>query len=512
MKWTENAFRSSGITFYSAKELPDRFLSTRTTVRHGKTDLLRRIIFLENRYTASYLRVEKAIDTIDPEKLEYFPYQCAGIDYLTKVKKALLADEQGLGKTIQVIGMLNNVRPKRTLIICPASLKINWAEEIKTWGHFYFHNIDIVDGGKHAMKESATVRIVNYEMCHKLKDAIGKDYDQVILDEAHYLQNHEAKRTEAIIGPQGIARHTERVVAITGTPLSNRPIELWPMLASIFANYMPPEFLVRKKYAYHFCDAWEETIRIYDPKRRGVRYVKQLNCDGASNIKTLNYLLRERFMLRRKKSEVLPQLPKKVYSVVNIAAPRQVKTVLKQEENYREEVLRAIETGRRLPALEEMASVRQEIAVLKIPYTVEFVENLLKSEQKVILFVYHTAVARELQEIFQNKNYGVSMLIGSTPTKKRDKAVKDFQEGDNRIFIGNIVAAGTGLTLTAASNVVFVECSWVPGQNEQAVDRAHRISQTKQVNAYFLVWYGSMDAQILKSSIRKQKVINGVLK
>lgn len=509
--WKNKAFRFGHETFYSAHELADLDIIHQAR-RQGKSELIKQTNYLLSRYHKSYSRSFGTHLMKRPDDLAYFEYQKAGIDFLCKVKHALLADEQGLGKTIQVIGMMNIIKPKRTLIICPASLKLNWQEELDRWGDLYFRWSQVINGSDQTFYPRATVTIVNYEMCQKLRRRIGKDYDLVVLDEAHYLQNHEAQRTMAIIGPRGIARNTERIVAISGTPLSNRPIELWPLLASVFAKYMPKEFLNREKFGKHFCAGFWENVKTWNAKKKCYEYLDKLNVQGSSNLQTLNYMLRERFMIRRKKKDVLPQLPDKTYSVVNIATTSQARIILKKEEKYRDEVIRSIETGDRLPALEEISSVRKEIALLKIPYAAEFIQNILKSEEKVIVFCYHTDVAKALTELFRNYGLGVSLLIGETNMKDRDKAVKDFQDGDNRVFIGNIEAAGTGLTLTSASNVVFVECSWVPGQNEQAVDRAHRIGQIKKVNAYYLVWYGSLDARILKTAISKQRNINKVLK
>lgn len=452
----------------------------------------------------------------------FFPYQNAGIDYMLKQKKVLLADDQGLGKTIQVAGLineldreaLNDAHPTQPsiLVICPASLKENWRIELHEWCiGIHSDAVDVVYGYKHKFKQ-ARVRIVNYELCHKLKDKIGDHYDLVVLDEVHYLKNCTSKRTQAILGDGGIARSAERVVAISGTPVENRPIELWPLVATIFKKYWPHELRSYRAYGEYFCAGYDEQVRIYT--RQGMKYKKEFNVRGASNLNSLNALLRERFMIRRLKKDVLPQLPAKQYSVVDITMSqieeRTIGGLLRQENEYAEDVLRSIETGQRLPPMEEMASVRQELGIMKIPFAKEFAEKILAGGESVILFVYHTAVAEALAE--ELKDYGVSMIIGKTPAKKRQKMVEDFQSGRNKVFVGNLIAAGTGLTLTKACNVIFVESSWVPGQNEQAVDRAHRISQERKVHAYFLTWYGSMDAQILRTSINKQKNINRIMK
>lgn len=518
MKWEDKAFTlKTGKRVYTADRLRKNRLMF--NLMSGSKIKARVNTLIKSNQASRSDGANSELKPEQPEGLTFYPYQIAGIEYLIAHKKALLADDQGLGKTIQVAGLINEVQPERILIICPASLKHNWEYELNTWCDVPSncpYNIEIVDGGKHKFvnHKNKFVRIVNYELCHKLQDKIGDDYDLVVLDEVHYLKNCTAKRTQAILGGDGIARRSERVVAISGTPVENRPIELWPMVASIFRKYWPIDLMSYRDYGEFFCAAYDEQVRVYDRKRGGVRYVKEFNVRGSSNLDTLNGLLRERFMLRRLKRDVLPQLPSKQYSVIDIAMSqtekRQIGGLIRQEDEYAENVLRSIETGQRLPPMEDMASVRQELGLMKIPFATDFAKQILDSGESVILFVYHTAVAEALAENL--KDYGVSMIIGKTPSKKRQQNVTEFQSGKNKVFVGNLIAAGTGLTLTKAHNVVFVESSWVPGQNEQAVDRAHRISQDKKVHAYFLTWYGSMDAQILRTSINKQKNINRIMK
>lgn len=516
IKWENNAFTlPNGKREYAASDLAKLHMFGGRNIKRWVPRAI--INILRNNYHASYAEYGNFAVPC-PKGLKYLPYQIAGIEYMFHRDKVLLADEQGLGKTVQVCGLINKIesvpseRPK-ILIICPASLKYNWKNELSKWC-IYPKIIDIVQGSKHQFID-AQITIINYEMCHKLKEQLGREYDLVILDEAHYLKNHTSKRTQAILHPvEGIATKARRVIAVTGTPVSNRPIELWAMVVSIFKKYWPKELRSYRAYGEYFCAGYDEQVRVYDAKKGYTRYIKEFNVRGASALPTLNSLLRERFMLRRLKSNVLPQLPDKTYQVIDIANSQLrgglFGQLIRKENEYAEEAVKAIQTGQRLPPMEEMASVRKELAMLKLPFATEFIRNVALSGEKVIVFCYHTDVAKGLREALQE--FGVSMIIGQTKASKRSEEVDNFQNGDNKIFIGNLVAAGTGLTLTASSSVVFVESSWVPGENEQAVDRAHRISQSKKVIASFLTWFGSMDAQILRTSIKKQKNINRIVK
>lgn len=529
IKWKDNAFERNGHRVYSGDEILElHSKEIKGTIGKKKTifsEILPRAKFLhDRRYDSSATQDMRYIST--PKGLSYFDYQRAGIQYMYMVKKCLMADDQGLGKTIQVAGLINHItsmdmdisceKLSKILIICPATLKQNWANELNKWvitppGRTL--NIDIVQGGKHRFKKNFRgVTIVNYEICAKLKEKIGDDYDLVVIDEVHYLKNSASKRTKAILGTGGIARKAHRVAAMSGTPMSNRPIELYSLISTIFEEYWPRDLLGYREFGEFFCAGFDEKVR--QQVRGGIRWVKEFNVRGVSNLPILNSLLRERFMIRREKKDVLKQLPPKITTVIDIVASQEQQNVigelLKAEGEYRDEVVNSIETGQRLPPLEGMASVRAELGLEKVPYAIEFIKNLLESEDKVIVFCVHKEVVKLIRTALIE--YGVSVITGGTPTNKRQGMVDDFQAGPNRVFIGNIQAAGMGLTLTKACHVIFVESSWVPGENMQAEDRAHRISQDKQVWIHYLVWYGSMDAQIIRTAIRKQKNIDVVMK
>ena len=290
----------------------------------------------------------------------------------------------------------------------------------------------------------------------------------------------------------------------------NRPIDLWPILSGLFSRFLPKRFRNKQNFGKHFCAGYLETVRQYDHKKCRTVVKKVWNFRGASNLDELNALLRERFMIRRVKKAVLPQLPDKRVSIIDLSAPAKIRRSIEIVNELSDQIIRSIETGARMPPLEGISSARKELAIEKVKPSVEFIETMLSHHEPVIVFCHHTEVADALQEAL--KEYGVSRITGSISQKARDKAVEDFQDGTNQVFIGNIQAAGTGLTLTASSKVIFVECSWVPGENAQAADRAHRIGQKSAVNIYYLCWFGSMDAQILKTSFRKQKNIDKVMK
>jgi len=504
MKWIDGKFTDGYCSIYSGTDLCMNFQSMEQNNNPIANNLHQRALSSrakdhEEKFPA-------------PKGLEYLPYQNAGIAYMTKVKKCLLADDQGLGKTIQTCGLINNVKPKKILIICPSSLKQNWANELRKWIISTRH-ISIIEGRKNEFNEkdpelSHQITIINYDIVHYNKKGLSQDWDLIAIDEAHYLKNPDAKRTQAVLE---ICERSERVVAMSGTPMSNRPIELWPMLNGLFRKYLPKDFRTMEKYGKFFCAGFLENIRRFDNKLKCVTNRKVWNYRGASNLNILNSILRERFMIRRLKKDVLTQLPDKTISVVDLSTTAQVRRILKGEDGYRDEVIRAIETGKRMPPLEGMSSARKELAMEKVKPSVEFIKDILDNDEKVIVFAHHKDVVDALES--ELRPYWPQVVTGGTPNEFRQPRVDAFQDRDEvRVFIGNIQAAGVGITLTAATNVVFVESSWVPGENVQCEDRAHRIGQENAVNVYYLCWYGSMDAQILKTSLRKQRNIDVVMK
>jgi len=434
--------------------------------------------------------------------LPLFPYQNAGVVHLKAHKRSLLADDQGLGNTIQICQLIALEAPYRTLIVCPSSLKSNWKSEILEWANVT--EVQILEGRTAKVDPYAKIVIINYDIAHYvLGSLLDYKWDLIAIDEAHYLKNPDAKRTKAIMS---ITQTCERVVPMTGTPMPNKPIELWSMLSGIFLAYLPKSLRNKQAFGKRYCAGFLETLYIHG------RVKKIWNFDGQSNLEELNGLLRERLMIRRLKHEVLPQLPSRTISVIDFNTPSRIKRLLKTiDSDIEQDVVDAINSGSRLPPLEEIASLRKEIALSKVPESIEYVKMLLANTDKVIVFAHHKDVIDQLQEGL--KEFYPSVITGSTPSNLRSDLVDDFHHNSAcRVIIGNLNAMGVGLTLTAASTVVFIESSWTPSINEQCIDRAHRIGQESAVNAHYIVLGGTLDARILITALNKQKLTDIVMK
>lgn len=467
------------------------------------------------------------VDVPCPEGLAYMPFQKAGVAYMTSRPAALNGDDPGLGKTIQAAGTINaDESVRRVLVICPATLRENWRRELTRW---LVRPLTIGIASTTAWPETDVV-ILNYDIASKLRARLrAETWDLVVLDEAHYCKSPDAQRTAAVVGREarrataskpavaadpGVAGR--RRLALTGTPIVNRPSEAFPVL-----HWLDPVAWPRFwPYAMRYCGAvntgygWDVT--------------------GASHLDELQEKLRSTLMVRRLKSEVLAELPAKRRQVIvlptngakavvqaearawaereaAIAEARAAVELAKagdSDEAYAEAVARLTEAT--LASFTEMSALRHETALAKVPYVAEHVRSLLDGGVKVVLFAHHhDVIARLAAEL---KEYGPVTLTGETPMAQRQGLVDRFQtDAACRVFIGSITAAGVGLTLTASSNVVFAELDWVPGNMTQAEDRTHRIGQREAVLVQHLVLDGSLDARIAHTLVAKQAVIDGAL-
>jgi SNF2 family DNA or RNA helicase len=430
-----------------------------------------------------------------PKNLEYLPYQKTGIaimaHQLKNGRKAVYcADEQGSGKTIQAIGVANLLDFKKILVVCPASLRLNWARELEKW-HVHNPGISIVLNGKIKIQKNTSV-VISYELAKKTKNL---KFDLIIVDETHYLKNHGTQRTKTVLGSvnsPGLI-HGAPTIFLSGTPIPNgRPNELWPLLYQSAPDIISEMGLW--SFMKYFCELWGDE---YSIKTVGIKHEKEL----------YTRLRGSGFMLRRLKKDILKQLPPKRYKMVTFPLNADTYKVIEKEKDF--DSLEIIKHG--VPVGTALPEIRREMGVAKTPQAVSYISDMLEGGvKKIVIFAYH----QDVNELLFNqlKKYDAVKVTGKTSTINRQKYVDRFQNDDNcRVFVGNLQAAGTGFTLTAAHNVVFVEPSWVPGENDQCADRCHRIGQDHKVLIHYLVVEKSLDADILASAADKAKNIKNVL-
>lgn len=402
-------------------------------------------------------------------------YQHIGARFLAERKCAMLSDSPGVGKTPQAIEAFNLIQGRRALIICPASLKINWERELRRWIKTP-RSIHIIHSGEPI--EEADIYIVNYDILiknHVFNFLKKRRFAAVICDECHMLKNLDAKRTKAVLGAKGLIHQGVYKWVLTGTPVLNRPIELFPILLVLARNIIAP-YDTYYKYATQYCAAYYGDFG--------------LDVRGASNLNELSEKLKQ-FMLRRLKEDVLGELPPREYQVIELDY-KGFLPVLSDAQD-----------------LGQIATFRREISEIKYKLCLEHIKMVLDSEDKLIIFAHHTNFIKKLKEDL--KDYKPVVLVGGMNVNKKQEAVDYFQtKPEVRVFIGQIQAAGVGITLTAASHVVFAELSWSPEELKQCVDRSHRYGQDRPVLAQFLVVKDSIESNMLNSIMDKVKVIRRI--
>jgi len=424
---------------------------------------------------------------------ELMPFQKAGLEFAEATGgNCLIADSMGLGKTIQALAYLAlhpEMRP--AVIVCPASLKLNWQREAEAWLETG-DQIEVVNGGK-PKPLSGNIVIINYDVLKKWLPTL-KEYDPeiLILDESHSVKNKKAARSKAA---KELAETIPHKILLTGTPVLNRPAELWNQLQIIDPFSYPDKLFFQ----------WHKRYTNATKNRFGWDF------SGASNLEELAASLKT-VMIRRTKDQVLTELPAKRRSTVLIPidnrkeydrANNEFRSWLAEQKGEK-----AAERASKIEQLTKIEYLRQIAVRGKMKHAIVWIENFLESGEKLVVFATH----KETIDTFMNEFSDCAVKIdGSVSSENRQEAVDKFQNDPNvRLFIGNIQAAGVGITLTAASNVVFLELSWTPALLEQAEDRCHRIGQQNAVNIYYLLAENTIDVSIAVMLEHKRDVIDQI--
>ena len=425
---------------------------------------------------------------IDYEKYSHRPpleHQKEAIKSLVENKKFILADDMGLGKTTSTIIAALETGAKKVLIICPASLKINWQREIENYSD---RPTSIIEGKKW---EDGDFIIINYDIIKNFHDEKKKSdsvllktkFDLVIIDEAHYIQNKQAQRTKLI---NDFVSNVDRLWLLTGTPITSRPINYFNLLnlieCPVAKNWMA--------YVKRYCNGFQ-----FQAGRR-----KIWNVSGASNLEEL----RDRtapLVLRRLKENVL-DLPDKIITPVYLRLKSKEYEALMGE--YYDWYDKNGESDSLTLQFTKLTKVRQVIAEEKVTSTIEICENIVEQGKKVIVFTNFT---KSLEMILEHFGKKAVRLDGQMSQKERQMSVDRFQnEEDVMVFVGNIKAAGVGITLTAGEAVVMNDLSFLPSDHSQAEDRSYRYRQKNNVLVYYPIFDNTVEG-IIYDILKKKKDI-----
>lgn len=434
--------------------------------------------------------------------MSLYAYQEAGIEFLAKRKRAFLADEMGLGKTVQAIRACDIVGAGHVLVICPAAARTNWAREFRTWSPA--RTVQTIESSKDDANAEGVV-ITSFDLAVRKEGTFSDHvFDVVIIDEAHFLKNRKSKRTNAILGTgckgkDGIISHAKRVWAMSGTFVPNNYSELWTLIRALVPGLIDVKGkpATYTQFVKHYCVIAQTPFA-------------QMKIIGSKNAADLRARLKGCY-LRRKKAEVLHDLPPIRYATVSLH-PDDARALSELESKHAvdlDAVLANAEAGwqgRGCPM--HLASMRRITGELKARPLVELLASeLADTKHKIVVFAHHTSVIDILAKGLAL--YGAVVLDGRTPYVKRQQNIDLFDTSDSvRVFIGQITAAGTAINLTAASNVVFAEASWAPGDNAQAAMRCHRIGQKSSVLVRFASLDGSVDEKVTEVLRRKTAEIS----
>ncbi len=463
-----------------------------------------RVIETEKNYSfwipkTAIIQEEKKIDyEIDYSKYSNRPpleHQKIAIEKLLANNRYILADDMGLGKTTAAVIASIESQAKKVLIICPASLKINWKREIENYSD---RRIFIIEGRKWGSTFDYYIInydiIKNYHSTEKSEDSddykllVNAGFDLAIVDEAHYLSNPQANRTKLL---NDVLSKIPKVWLLTGTPMTSRPINYYNLLKIVNS----PLSINWQTYVKRYCKGYQFKV--------GNR--KIWNTSGASNLDELRELTKN-IVLRRLKTDIL-DLPEKIITPVYL----ELKSTFYDEEL--EEFMRITEDKKKdesiTVTLNRLMKIRQLIAMEKISYTCELIDKVLEQDKKVIVFTNFTNVLDTLHEKYKKNSV---VLDGRMSKDRRQESVDKFQENDKiKIFISNIVAGGVGITLTAAETVIMNDLSFVPAHHSQAEDRAYRYGQKNSVLVYYPIFENTIEKIIYNILQKKKNIIDQVM-
>lgn len=426
--------------------------------------------------------------------LELLPYQIEGAAFLSTRARAGLHDEMGVGKTAQCIRALDLRNARRGLIICPASLRQNWVNEFRK---FSTQSRRVLKAQSYHdfiawSRNRFDVLILSYEHATKWAEKLHGLYevfDFVIADEAHYLKNQETSRTKAVVADwhNAVPGLLELGVVgwmVTGTPMANDPVDIYPFLrwTGALGEMSRPSFQRRYFHVREKAHGQAHKIR------------EEMEGELVGLIET--------HRIRRTKSQIGVQLPPIFLTSTTVDGDTaKITDLLRQHPGLDQEIIRALKNGG-LSFLEaqHIATLRRLIGEAKaVPFAEMLLEQLHGGLDKAVVMGIHKVALQEVRDYLARHRIKAVLVNGETPEAMRTEAVRAFQEDpDCRVFIGNIRAAGVGLTLTAASDIFMLESDWTPAGNAQAIMRVHRLGQTRNVVARFIVLANSFDERVVE--------------
>jgi len=452
----------------------------------------------------SYTYLNQDLEDLTPPSLAPYPFQKAGVAFLLSLKgSAIIGDEPGLGKTIQALCHWL-VRPTLTLIVCPAGVKFNWANEVRRWcpdakvtvympamskkriGHYNADGIEIWTKD-HDIPFGQDFVIVNYDNMKGRTEQLpnkkwittldpitqilhNHNFGRIILDEFQVLVNWKTQKTQ---GTVTVARQIPQVIGTSGTPITNYPASFFTILNLV----KPSEFPSWSAYINQFCSS--EFSEYIDPKTN--KKVVQINWrkSEVTNWELLHSKLKT-CMIRRMTADVLSELPPLIRQIIKIDVIQNT-----QYRSLRREL-------KRLPSLDIISRIRIAAVKMKMKTSLTYILDNFTNEGCVV-FYHHIQIGNELEYEFMEAGKSVGRIQGSTHVALRPQIIDEFMKGETDILLLSIAAAGTGINITRTNRVYFMESAWDPSEVEQAEKRVHRIGQKNTVHAIHFLAGGTLE-------------------
>ena len=457
-----------------------------------------------------------------PRNMKPLEFQFAGAEYALSRHHSLIGDAPGLTKTAQSVMVGNAIEAEHTIVVCPASLRLNWVREIWAWSTLENVSTYPVLSAKDGINPDANYVIISYDLLRNeaiMSALCAEHWDHLILDEAHYLKDPKGnRRTQAICAEDGLRSVVGRITALSGTILPNQPIECYNLFRLL--DWEAIECMSLKGFRNEFYEEgggmvrsplWDETKQAYVSVLHWSDNVRNVPC----NLAELQRLLRDNIMVRRLKEQVLHELPPKQWHPFPLVSTTAIRKAMRHPGWKQAEKLYDLDPNsfnRGIPIDGAISTARRELGEAKAPAVASYIDDLLDGGvDKLVVAAWHHSVLDYLRE--RLSKYGLVYMDGSTTPVKKQTAVDLFQDREQiRIILGQMRPLGEGWTLTAAQDVVFVEPDWVPGVNDQLLDRVHRMGQEGgHTIGHIPVVPGTMDERILGTAIAKDVSIHAAL-
>tara|TARA_R100000008_G_C3586789_1_gene173099 strand:+ start:777 stop:3059 length:2283 start_codon:yes stop_codon:yes gene_type:complete len=438
--------------------------------------------------------IAERLSKVFPEGKSLYPFQYAGVAFAELAGgRCLIGDDMGIGKTIQALAYAA-LHPEQwpVAVVCPANVKFNWAKEIEAW--LPDATCSVVKNGKDAIQDTDFI-VINYDLMYKRADDLQvAGVNMCIIDESHYLKNKDTKRSRATLH---LANTCEAVLCLSGTAITNRPMEFYTTLNLLRPSQFSNEYQFKQRYtnAYHNGYGWDYS--------------------GASNTRELNERIRD-FTIRRLKAEVLKELPTKTRSFVPVQMESsELKEYMQSRLDWMSRYERYQSGGGMPPGfvLNMLTDLRHVCGRMKVRFCTQWVMDYHDLTGKpIVVYAHHRDVSQAIEESLLEGGLRVETITGETPSHRRAENVEEFQDGGLDVLVCSTLAAKEGITLTAADTVIFVEREWVPGWEVQAEDRVLRIGQeADSVHAVYLSCAGTIDEHFDRIIEEKRAVVESVL-